>query len=259
MPPCWVIMDTSGAVELLRAVCADYVFEPIAIYKAGGTHNWPLVAGDEDQLAAVLADGGHFLPLPKEPAALANVVEVAVVDFLIERLAGRSVELVRGTERGYPDIEMSVGNRHFAVDVKVARRALNKKGVPTGRTDSRITLYTGNTFFMYPTLKWPGTFRAFADYEGHVDLICLYTLDTESVTRVRDFELIVAEPWRIASKQRSSTTREYLGAVDDISRIRNETGEFASAAEFYKFWRGHSWKIGKAVQKQLQKLLAAAS
>lgn len=250
-------MDTAAAVKLLRQVCADYAFEPIAIYKMKGDHDWPLEAANETELAEKLSEGDHFLPLPKEPAALANVVEVAVVDFLLDRLCGSEFELTRGTERGYPDIEMKVGERYFAVDVKVARRALSAKGVPTGRTDSRITLYTGNTFFLYPTHKWPGTFRPFAEYEGHIDLICLYTLNPSSAKRVDDFELLVVEPWKIGSKSRSSTTREYLGAVDQIERIRNETGEFATATEFYTYWRKHPWKIGKAVQQQLQKLLAA--
>jgi hypothetical protein len=50
-----------------------------------------------------------------------------------------------------------------------------------------------------------------------------------------------------------------LGAVDDIERLRTEKGEFATAAEFYAYWRKHPWKIGKAVQQQLQKLLASTA
>ena len=248
-------MDTKSVIALLRRTCANFTFEPIAIYKEHGKHAWPLTANDPADLAKKLADGDHFLPLPKEPAALANIVEVAVVDFLLDQL-GSQITCVRGTERGYPDIELEIGGRFFAVDVKVAQRALTKKGVPTGKTKSRITLYTGNTFFMYPTLHWSGTFRPFGDYAGHIDIIGLYTLNPNSRSRVEDFELLVVEPWKIASKQRSSTTREYLGAVDSIERLRNESGDFATAADFYAFWRKHPWKIGKAVQKQLQKLLA---
>jgi hypothetical protein len=249
-------MDTAQAVELLSEICAGYEFEPVAIYKRRGEHEWPLIAADEDELAARLAAGDHFLPLPKEPAALANIVEVAVVDFVMGQLEKTSIKLVRGTERGYPDLELEADGKYFAIDVKVARRKVNKKGVPTGKTDSRITLYTGNTFFMYPTLKWAGTFRPFADYAGHIDLICLYTLNQATAARIDDFELLVVEPWKIASKHRSSTTREYLGAVDNIDRLRNEQGEFSTADDFYAFWRKHDWKIGKAVKNQLQKLLA---
>jgi hypothetical protein len=250
------MMDTASAIQLLRQTCAGYEFEPIAIYKKRGTHEWPLSAANDEELAARLAAGDHFLPLPKEPAALANIVEVAVVDFLLEKLDGAAVELTRGTERGYPDLEMKVDGKYFAVDVKVARRKVNKKGVPTGKTDSRITLYTGNTFFLHPQVKWPAILRPFNEYEGHIDIICLYTLNRATASRVDDFEVLVAETWKIASKQRSSTTREYLGAVDNIDRLRNEQGEFATADDFYKFWRAHDWKIGKATKKLLQKVLA---
>ena len=249
-------MDTASAIELLRHTCAGYEFEPIAIYKRRGAHAWPLTAGSDEELVTLLAAGDHFLPLPKEPAALANIVEVAVIDFLLDKLQGAPVELTRGTERGYPDLEVKAAGKYFAVDVKVARRNVNKKGLPSGRTDSRITLYTGNTFFLYPQVKWPGILRPFNEYEGHIDLICLYTLNTATAARVDDFELLVVETWKIASKQRSSTTREYLGAVNNIEQIRNEKGEFASAEEFYKFWRSHDWKIGKATKKLLQKLLS---
>ena len=252
-------MDTATIVERLKEICAEYRFQPLAIYKAAGNHDWPLIAHGEEELAEKLAAGDHFLPLPKEPAALANVVEVAVVDHVIEQLHETGIEVTRGSERGYPDLELSADGKHFAVDVKVARRKVSKKGAPTGKTDSRITLYTGNTFFMYPTLKWPGTFRPFAEYAGHIDLICLYTLNRTSAARVHTFEILVDDPWAIGSKSRSSTTREYLGAVDNIERLRNSQGEFGTPEEFYAYWRGHSWKIGKAVQKQLQKLLASVT
>ena len=129
----------------------------------------------------------------------------------------------------------------------------------TGRsiqTDSRITLYTGNTYFRYPTLQWPGTFRPFQDYQSHLDVIAIYTLNETSHSRIDDFELIVQEPWRIASKQRSSTTREYLGAVMSIDDLRAGRGEFKTPEEFYAFWRRYQFRIGRAVQQQLDKLLA---
>lgn len=234
----------------------------MAVYRRHGDHEWPLHAVDADDLARQLAAGGHFLPLPKEPAALANVIEVSIVDFLNQAAKGRSdVTLVRGTERGYPDLEVcgsAFGDLFFAVDVKVAKRKSNKAGkVNPRRTQSRITLYTGNTYFRYPQLRWPGTFRPFDDYAAHLDIIAIYTLDEESPARIVDLELIVHETWRVASKQRSSTTREYLGAVDDIERLRKGEGEFATAEEFYKFWRKHPFKTGKVVEQQLRRLLAS--
>src|SRR5699024_10414425 len=219
---------------------------------------WPLTAASADDLVRQLSDGGHLLPLPKEPAALANILEVSIVDFLMDRIAREDrAEGMRGTERGYPDLEVSgdaFGGGHHAVDIKVARRKRTKRGV-SKNTQSRITLYTGNTYFRYPTLHWPGTPRPFEEYTTHLDVIGIYTLDADDRGRVTDLELIVQPPWKIASRQRSSTTREYIGAVVDINDLRAGRGEFASPQEFYTYWRKYPFKVGNVVQQQLDKLL----
>jgi hypothetical protein len=251
------------AVDLkawLRDQCAEYVFDLRGVFRLSGFHPWPLTAVDRGDLEVKLTEGGHLLPLPKEPAALANVLEVSIVDFLMARVAREEdAEARRGGERFYPDLEVSgdlFGGGFHAVDVNIARRGATKKG-PSDFTQSRITLYTGNTYFMYPSLHWPGTFRAFNDYQGrHLDVIGIYTLDTASRARVVDLELIVQEPWRIASRQRSSTTREYIGAVQRLQDLRQGAGEFPTPEAFYTFWRKFDFKIGKSVKRQLDKLLA---
>jgi len=245
-------------IRWLRDACSRYRVEPLAVYRASAGHSWPLVARDEADLQDALKDGGHFLPLPKEPAALANVLEVSLVNFVLDELHSmKGATAQRGTERGYPDIEIAgerFGGGYHAVDVKVARR--KKTGAST---QSRITLYTGNTYFRYPQLHWPGTFRPFNEYQSHLDLIILYTLDASSLSRARDIELVVQEAWKIGSKQRSSTTREYLGAVTSIRDLREGKGEFNTEEAFYAYWRKFNFKIGKAVQKQLDRLLAKQS
>ncbi|WP_198151186.1 type II restriction endonuclease [Hyphomicrobium sulfonivorans] len=248
--------DSEQLIEWLRSVCAKYEREPLAIYRAGRAATFPLKANSEEDLQQKLEAGGHFIALPKESAALANIVEVSLVDFLMDCIGKHNdISGARGTERGYPDIEITgprFGDVPHALDVKVARRA--KSG---NQTQSRITLYTGNTYFRYPQVKWPGTFRPFRDYASHLDLIAIYTLNEDSRHRIDDLELIIQPAWRIASKQRSSTTREYLGAVTSISDLRAGKGEFESEAAFYAFWRKYPFKIGKAVQQQLDKLLAS--
>ncbi len=141
----------------LEKSVAKYELDLVAVFRKHGTSaSWPLKAKDADELERKLGEGGHFTPLPKEPAALANVLEVSLVDFLLEEASRtRGVEAQRGTERGYPDLEMSgnaFGGGHHAGELKMARR--NKTG---SATQSRITLYTGNTYFRYPQLQWPGT------------------------------------------------------------------------------------------------------
>ena len=246
-------------VAWLRDACARYQLEPVAVYRAGRSPRFPLTARDEADLQAKLKSGGHFLPLPKEPAALANVLEVSLIEFLVQELALLpDASAQRGTERGYPDIEITgqaFGDVPHAIDIKAARRKVGVRGKVGNQTQSRITLYTGNTYFRYPTLKWPGTFRPFQDYGSHVSLLAIYTLNTESDGRIDDLQLIAHETWRIASKQRSSTTREYLGAVQSLADLAAGKGEFETEAAFYAFWRKYPFKIGRAVQQQLDKLL----
>lgn len=242
----------------LREQCESYQFQVRGVFDARGHHEWPLVAADADDLIQQLSEGGHLLPLPKEPAALANVLEVSIVDFLLDRLRGLAGSIgVRGTERGYPDLEVSGGafdGNFHAVDIKVAQRRKIRSGV-SKNTKSRITLYTGNTYFRYPQLHWPGTPRPFDAYTTHLDVIGIYTLDEESAARVEDLELIVQQPWKVASKQRSSTTREYIGAVVDIDDLRAGRGEFETPEAFYAYWRRYPFKIGRVVQQQLDRLL----
>lgn len=242
----------------LRDAVARYELDLVAVFRKNGTSaSWPVQAKGPDELEQKLAAGGHFVPLPREPAALANVLEVSLVDFLLDetsKLARAKAE--RGTERGYPDLELSgraFGDGDHALDIKVARRSKSGRA-----TQSRITLYTGNTYFRYPSLRWPGTFRPFEDYASHIDLLAIYTLDVSSPGRIRDLELLVHEPWRIASRRRSSTTREYIGAVKRLDDLRAGKGEFETEEEFYAYWRGYRFKIGPTVQQQLDKALAAA-
>ncbi len=245
--------------QWLREQCADYGWGLGGVFRSRGDHDWPLVAHSAEDLEAQLTAGGHILPLPKEPAALANVLEVGIVSFLIDRMATLDgATVARGTERGYPDVEFSgeaFGGGFHAVDIKVARRAVGTRGNPLGRTQSRITLYTGNTYFRHPKISFPGVMRPFAEYASHLDVLGIYTLDEHRPGRVADLELIVAQPWRIASRHRSSTTREYIGAVDRIDDLRAGRGEFDSEADFYAFWRKFPFKTARAVELLLAKEL----
>ena len=212
-----------------------------------------------EDLEGLLIQREHLLPLPKESAALANVLEVLIVDFVLEAAAEvPGLQWQRGRERGYPDIEMhgpALDDKFWAVDVKVARRKPLLRGGVSRNTNSRITLYTGNTYFKHPDLPWPGTFRPFNDYAGHLDILLLYTLNLESRGRAEDLELIVQEPWRIGSRERSSTTREYIGAVTEIERLREGRGDFHSPEEFYSYWRSYPFRLSPGIQRTLTRLV----
>lgn len=68
----------------------------------------------------------------------------------------------------------------------------------------------------------------------HLDLIVLYDWQSADVENV---EILAVETWKVASAKRSSTTRNYIGAVDAIEDLRMERGEFATIDAFYDFWR----------------------
>ncbi len=249
---------TEPLIEWLRAVCAEFVFNPEGVYQRTGHHDWPLRADDPEDLTRQLDSGGHLLPLPRESAALANVIEVALIDYLLDRLEELpDAAGARGAERGYPDLEVSgdrFGGGHRAVDVKMARIKTTRRGEPT-RTVSRITLFTGNTYFRHPELPLGGIRRPFGHYVEHLDVIGLYVFDEESKARVQALELLVHEPWRIASRERSSTTREYIGAVDSLADLRAGQGAFGTEEEFYEYWRAYPFKTPRMIVRELDKLL----
>lgn len=254
------MVDPLDLKAWLQDRCAEFAFGLGGLYHRRGERPGPISANDIDDLERQLVDRGQLLPLPTEPAALANILEVSIIDFLLKAIDHfDGLDARRGTERGYPDLELAgaaLNGNYQAVDVKVARRDSTKRQL---RTQSRITLYTGNTYFRWPNLHWPGTFRPFADYVQHLDIIVLYTLNKELRTRTEQMEIVVQEPWRIASTKRSSTTREYIGAVDLISDLRDGRGEFATPAEFYEYWRKFPFRVSPQVQRQLQKLLEKQS
>lgn len=251
-------------IEWLKEHCAQFVFAPAGVFQTDGELDWPLVANDTDELIDKLDTGGFLTPLPSESAALANVIEVALVDFLLERIQrladdGEDASAERGAARGYPDLEVDgdvFGGGPRAIDIKMARIKVPKKGSPT-KTESRITLYTGNTYFRYPSIKIGGIKRPFDEYREHLDIIGLYVFDETTKARVTSLELLVCEPWQVASRERSSTTREYIGAVESLADLRASRGAFTSKTEFYKYWREEykGFKTPRMIQRELDKRL----
>lgn len=186
----------------------------------------------------ILLDDNRVVPLPKEPALVAKVIEVSVTEhFKRKAYAVPGLDVLDDLSgRGYPDILLAgraVDNRRVALDVKVARRKPRKKGPPT-KTQSRITLGPFDSYFRRPTEPIPGVGVAYGDMAWHLDLIILYDWDDADAGNV---EILVVETWRVGSMKRSSTTRNYIGAVDAIADLRAERGEFDTAEEFYAFWR----------------------
>ncbi len=187
----------------------------------------------------IILDDGKVIPLPKEPAVVAKVVEVSVTEhFKRKAYAVRGLDVLDDLSgRGYPDMLLAgsaVENRRVALDVKVARRKPRKAGEEPTKTQSRITLGPFDSYFRRPNEPIPGVGVAYGDMAWHIDLIVLYDWVDGGV---RNVEVLVVETWRVASMRRSSTTRNYIGAMDSIADLRMERGHFATIEEFYEFWR----------------------
>ncbi|MDE2145001.1 MAG: restriction endonuclease [Patescibacteria group bacterium] len=179
---------------------------------------------------------GKVIPLNLEPGTLGNVIEGLLIAHLHQKLNGRGdVSAKEGGFRYYPDLELSgplFKNKVLALDIKAARRSERNRN----RTQSRITLYSFGTYLKYQDKKFPQTLRPFHDYAHHLDLIVIFDVDTAKKS-VGNFEILVVEPWKIASKTPSSATRDYVGAVMEIDKMREERGDvFKSQKEFYEFW-----------------------
>lgn len=221
-----------------------------------GQEQWPVQAVGPEELKEQLLQRGHLLPLPTEPAALANLIEIELREHLVAAAASTpGVEIRLGTERSYPDLELSgpaFGDTCYAADIKCARRA------KSGRTlQSRIALYTGNTYFLWPTLKFSGILRPFDDYAGHLAVLAIYDFHKDRPERISNLRMIVHESWRIASTKRASATREYIGSIQDMEQLVVGEGEFSSLEEFETYWRApaRSWKKSPEAEKLLRRAI----
>ena len=182
----------------------------------------------------ILLKDGTVLPLPSESSVIAKLFEVTLLErfrTVAHAVPGLDVFGAPGT-RTYPDIWLTgsrLEGKKVALEVKAARRAANKT-----RTVSRITLGPYDKYFRNPDLKMSGAVMAYGEFHAHLDIIVLYDYEAGEISAV---EPLVVETWRVASRIKSSGTRNYIGAVMEIDRLRKEQGEFESSDEFYEFWR----------------------
>lgn len=247
---------SSPLLAWLRKRTEDWEPSIVGVFREDASHHWPLIASSAPDLREKLTTSGHLLPLPSEPAALANVMEIELRQHLVEAAAlTDGIEAKEGTERSYPDMEVlgsRFGGGPRAIDIKCARRR------PSGTTlNNRIALYTGNTYFLWPQLKFSGIARPFGDYREHVSIVVVYTFDSSRPERITDVVVAVHETWRIASRSRASATREYIGSVQRVDELIKGRGEFESDSEFYDYWRNSArrWKKSPEAERLLRRAL----
>lgn len=251
----------SRLLEWLREQTAGWKPSIVGVFREDAPHDWPISATSAEELRVQLTEYGHLLPLPSEPAALANVMEIELRQHLAEAIAEvADAAVVDGTERSYPDLEFTggaFGGGFRAVDIKCARRKVPKSGAPATMLNNRIALYTGNTYFLWPQLKFGGIMRPFEQYEELISIVVIYTFEPDLPERIADVGVAVHETWRIASKSRASATREYIGSVQNIQQLTSGTGDFESSDDFYAFWRhtARNWKKSPEAEKLLRSAL----
>lgn len=247
----------SPLLTWIRAQTGGWEQSAVGVFQQSGRNErWPVHASGAGELREALTDRGHLLPLPAEPAALANLIEIDLTTHLesaIRRTDGAEMRV--GTQRSFPDLEFSgpaFGAGVRAADIKCARRGESRRAL-----QSRITLYTGNTYFLWPQLKFSGILRPFSDYEELLSIIAVYDFRPDLPERITNLEVIAHETWRIASRKRASATREYIGSVRDIGQLTAGDGEFESAEEFYRYWRStaRDWKKSPEAEKLLRRAL----
>src|SRR5437899_2313778 len=99
---------SSPLLHWLREQLGGWKPSIVGVFREDALHEWPLSANSPAELRQLLTATGHLLPLPSEPAALANVMEIELRKHLLEAATlTEGVDAGEGTERSYPDLEFS--------------------------------------------------------------------------------------------------------------------------------------------------------
>ena len=216
--------DADRPVESFKALLADllrgYSFDVVGLHLKDGT----------------------VYPLPSESALIGKILELSIKEYLHRKLVQvKNLRWMPGGERTYPDLTFNgptIFPNRFAVDVKCARRAKGGQ-----RTQSAITIGTFDAdYYRHPERKAANILMPYQDYTAHLAIVALYDYLEGTAQRV---ELLVVEKWRVATRKRSSGTRCYIAAVNDIAKLKAEQGDFSGEADFNDFWRSQPIRVTK--------------
>ena len=172
----------------------------VGVFREQSPHDWPLTAVSpedlRDKLTRTATSSLSRANRPRSPTSWRS-------SFASTWRSGcdHRRHRIEGTERSYPDLEFSgdaFGGGLRAVDIKCARRKVPAGKSPT-TLNNRIALYTGNTYFLWPQLKFCGIIRPFDEYQELISIVVIYTFEPELPERITDVEVVVHETWRIAS------------------------------------------------------------
>lgn len=239
----------------LRDLFADWTPQVRALIRVGEEGSLPVLARSDEEFLTELDDKGWLLPLPDESAALSNLFETEILDIVHSALEGEDVTIRKGGSRSYPDFELEgdffLGGPH-AVDIKCARHSGTS-------VDSTIALYTGNTYFLFPELPFPGMLRTFGEYDERIAIVILYRYRPDLLERFSDVRVAIHPVWQIAGMTKPSSTRHYIGSVNRVADLVAGKGAFASQQEFYDYWRSaqRGWPVNAGIARAKKKLAAS--
>lgn len=240
----------------LRGLFGGWTPQVRALFRVGQEGTLPLAAASDGDLRAELTDKGWLLPLPDESAALSNLFETEILDVVHTALDGEDVKIRKGGSRSYPDFEIEGsffdGGPH-SIDIKCARHSGTS-------VDSTIALYTGNTYFLFPDLLFPGMLRTFGEYDERIAIVILYRYRPELQERFSDVRVAIHPVWRIAGTTKPSSTRHYIGSVNRVDDIVAGKGAFQTQDEFYSYWRSaqRGWPVNPGVARARKRAAALA-
>jgi len=231
----------------LRELFADWTPQVRALIRVGEPDSLPLVADTDEALLEELDAKGWLLPLPDESAALSNLFETEILDVVHRALVGEDVTVRLGGSRSYPDFEIEgtfFGGGPHAVDIKCARHSGTS-------VTSTIALYTGNTYFLFPDLQFPGMLRTFGEYDERIAIVILYRYRPDLMERFSDVRVAIHPVWRIAGTTKPSSTRHYIGSVNRVADLVSGIGAFEREQDFYDYWRSaqRGWPVNAGVAR----------
>ncbi len=235
----------------LRDLFEGWTPQVRALIRVGEDGSLPISSVSPETFLHDLRQGGWLLPLPDESAALSNLFETEILDIVHHALNGEDVVIRKGGSRSYPDFEIDGsffnGGPH-AIDIKCARHSGTS-------VDSTIALYTGNTYFLFPELPFPGMLRPFGEYDERIAILVLYRYRPDLLERFSDVRVSIQPVWRIAGKTKPSSTRHYIGSVNRVNDLVEGSGAFETEHEFYDYWRSaqRGWPVNSGVSKAKKK------
>ena len=205
-------------------------------------------------MKGLVDSSGKIYPIANDTKVISKILENQVFPFLKEFCEENDYELILTKHQNhYPDATLKSKNSEtmFAVDLKTTYRDSSKPEKCNG-----FTLGSHGTYFHDRKCTKNITFP-YDDYTGHYTLGIIYDRDDIEIdetktyslddvpTAISNFDVFLAEKWKIASDKSGSGNTANIGSVKEIEALKKGEGTFASLGEeiFDKYWLNYGIEI----------------